>query len=82
MKNLAKEIEVGTVIEFTPTHSQFVIAKVTDKRISWNTVAHTSSWGKNTMRMAWASMRQFQKGLDEGIYKVVEEYAGQKENKL
>lgn len=64
----ATEITVGTKIIFTPTGREFAIAKVTDKRISWFTNPHKSSWGRNTMKMAWVSIRQFQEGLDEGAY--------------
>lgn len=50
----------------------FTIEKVTDKRISWyNGHPQKSSWGKNTLRMTCISLKQFQSGLDKGVYKRV-----------
>lgn len=68
----ATEITKGMSFIFTPTGAEFQVAKVTDKRISWYVDAHKSGWGRNTMRMAWASMRQFQDGLNSGAYKLIE----------
>lgn len=64
----ATEITAGTKVVFTPTGMEFEIAKVTETRISWYVEAHKSGWGKNTMKMAWATMKQFQRGIDNGAY--------------
>jgi len=65
----ATEIIKGTKFIFTPTGVEFEVANVTDTRISWyHGFAVKSSWGKNTQRMTWASMKQFQHGLDDGSY--------------
>jgi len=68
----ASKVKTGQKFEFTPTGKVFEIAKVTETRISWY-IGQTvkSSWGVNNMRMAWASMKQFQSGLDKGSYKLI-----------
>lgn len=68
----ATEITNGMTFLFTPTGKEFKVAKVTDKRISWYVDAHKSGWGRNTMKMAWVSIRQFQNGLNSGAYKLIE----------
>jgi len=64
----AIEVLVGMEFTFTITGKKFQVSKVTDKRISWYVNPHTSNWGNNIMKVAWVSMRQFQEGIDEGVY--------------
>ena len=71
----ANEIKEGMLIIFTSKdypeyNGEFTIHKVTDKRISWFVKPHKSSWGKNTMKVVWTSIDKFQKGLDDGTYKI------------
>jgi hypothetical protein len=65
----AKEVKKGMKFLFVPTGVTFEVAKVTSTRISWYIgFAVKSSWGKNTMRLAWSTKKQFQKGIDNGAY--------------
>lgn len=64
------QITAGQKVTFTPTGMRFEIAKVTSARISWYVEPSKSSYGKNTMRMAWITVNQFNDGLAKGIYKV------------
>ena len=64
-------LQVGTKIIFTPTKKEFIISNVTDKRVSWRVDAHTSSWGKNTMKFAWTSLSTFNEGVRNGCYKII-----------
>lgn len=69
----ATELTPGMKIKFTVPgyESIFEIAKVTETRISWYTgFEHKSSWGKNTMKMAWLPIDRFQKGIDEGTRRI------------
>jgi hypothetical protein len=70
MKTL--KIEIGTKVIFTPTGREFILANVTDKRVSWYVSNdYKSGSGKNTLKMAWASMKQFLKGIESGEYKII-----------
>lgn len=65
----ATKLTTGTKITFTPTGKIFEIAKVTDKRISWYVgFEFKGGCGKNTMKMTWCSIKEFQKGMDKGSY--------------
>ncbi|HEY4755797.1 MAG TPA: hypothetical protein VIH28_07070 [Ignavibacteriaceae bacterium] len=66
----ATDVKIGTIFLFTPTGKEFEVVKVTEKRISWNVPTH--NLGRNTMSMAWTSVKQFQHGLDSGAYKLIE----------
>lgn len=62
-------LTVGKTFTFTPTGKQFQIAKVTDTRISWYLGFSTkSSWGRNTMKMAWCQLSKFEAGVADGTY--------------
>lgn len=53
---------------FTPTGVTFKITEVTDNRISF--AIKSSFWGRNRIRLAWCTKKQFQKGIDKGQYKI------------
>ncbi len=66
-------MKTGTKVLFTPTNVVFEIAKVTDKMVSWYVgFSYKSGSGINTLKMASTSRRLFQKGIDEGTYKIIE----------
>lgn len=68
----ADEIKKGMKFLFVPTNGEFEIAKISKTRISWYTGFEVkSSWGKNTLRMAWSTKKQFQKGIDNGAYRLL-----------
>ena len=67
----ANDLKAGMRFVFTPTGREFTLAKVTDTRASWYTEPMKSSWGRNTMRMTWVTLRQFQEGINSGAYVVV-----------
>lgn len=63
------EIKAGMEVIFSPTGSTIILAKVTEKRISWWISEPTkSSYGKNVMRMTWVSRNLFQKAIEAGTY--------------
>ena len=64
----ATEVLSGMEFTFTITSNKFKVSKVTDKRISWFVNPHKSGCGINIMKVAWVSIKQFQEGIDEGIY--------------
>jgi hypothetical protein len=65
----ASQLTPGTKVTFTPTGMQFEIAKVTDKNISWYTGFNFKGGnGQNNLKMAWCSVKSFQKGIDSGSY--------------
>jgi hypothetical protein len=65
----ASELTPGTKVTFTPTGMTFEIAKVTETRISWYVgFEFKGGTGKNTMKMTWCSIKDFQEGIDEGSY--------------
>ena len=76
----AEDLKPGQKIHFSVYseilghyESDFIIAKNTGKIISWYTGhIHTGGFGKNQLRMAWTSVRKFQKGLDRGAYTLVD----------
>ena len=69
---IASDLKPGMKIEFTPTGHIFEIAKVTETRISWYVgFEYKSSWGKNTMKMTWVTLKTFQQGINSGTYKIV-----------
>jgi hypothetical protein len=71
-KMKATDLKPGMKVTFTPTGKVFEIAKVTETRVSWyNGFAHKSSWGKNTIKMTWVTLKEFQRGIDSGAYIVV-----------
>lgn len=64
-----QDLKPGQVLVFTPTGKELTIGKITEKRVSWYFGFVTkSSWGNNNMRMAWASVSNFQDGINRGIY--------------
>lgn len=65
------QIQAGAKVTYTPTGKMFRLAKVTATRVSWYVDACKSSWGKNTMRMTWCSLKQFQQGIENGTYVIV-----------
>ena len=68
----AEDLRIGQRIKYTITGKEFDIARVTDKRISWYVgFIYPSSYKKMSMRMAWVSIKQFQKGLDSGMYVIL-----------
>lgn len=65
-------IQSGTKILFTETGKHFILSKVTEKNVSWETgFTYRSGNGVNLMRMAWTSRKQFEKGIDKGAYKII-----------
>jgi len=64
-----QDLKPGQILIFTPTGKELTIGKVTETRVSWYFGFVTkSSWGRNNMKMAWASVKQFQAGIDKGSY--------------
>lgn len=65
----SNDVKKGMKFYFKPTGVSFEIAKATATRLSWYTGLEVkSSWGRNNMRMAWVTRKQFQKGIDNGAY--------------
>lgn len=66
------ELKKGMRFKFEPTGVVRKIEKVTEKRVSWYTgFASVSAYNKKIERMAWVSVNQFQKGIEDGIYTLV-----------
>ena len=61
-------LQIGTKFIFTITQKVFIISKVTDKRVSWTTEAHTSGCSVNIMRSAWSTLSSFNRGIANGNY--------------
>lgn len=62
-------MKAGQIYLFVPTNTEFEIAKVTEKNISWYVgFTYKSGTGKNTLRMAHTSVKRFQKAIDAGTY--------------
>lgn len=77
MENIS--IKVGQEYKFAPTGKIFRVAKVTDKRVSWYLGRILlSSWGKNEMRMAWTSIKNFENGINKGLYLKISDHSTNK----
>jgi hypothetical protein len=62
-------VKAGDIVFFAPTGAEFKIAKVTEKRVSWNVgFNYKGGTSKNILKMAWVSLKSFNKGIKDGIY--------------
>lgn len=62
-------VQAGQTYIFTPTGSEFQIAKVGDKNVSWYVgFDYKSGGGKNVMKMAHTSIKRFERGITNGSY--------------
>lgn len=66
------DLKAGQTILFTVTGVEFKLAKVTDKMVSWYVgFEYKGGCGKNTLRMASTTLKRFNKGIEEGSYKIL-----------
>lgn len=65
----ATEITAGMKFTFTPTGNIFTINNVTQNYIIWRVNPHRGGRGENILRTTRLTFRQFQDGLNRGIYK-------------
>lgn len=63
------KLKAGMKILFVPTNSEFELAKVTDKNVSWYVdFTYKSGNGINNLRMAHTSYKRFCRGIENGAY--------------
>lgn len=66
------KIAKGTKILYTPTNEEFVLEKVTEKRVSWYADdVYKGGNGINNLTMVWSSIKRFEKGIENGTYKII-----------